>query len=118
MKEKSNTLLDKIRDGARKLSKERCEQCCGSCCHFKYEETDGWGQCVKVLQKTGGIASTHCSDLCICHSYASEGFKRHQMAVLRKCQRCLKRNIGTEQDLDVEDVSFAIDFLIDYAKTY
>jgi hypothetical protein len=40
------------------------------------------------------------------------------MAVLRKCQRCLQRNIGTKQDLDVEAVSFAIDFLIDYAKTY
>ena len=46
----------------------------------------------------------------------SEVFKRHQMAVLRKCQRCLRSNIGTKQDLDIEDVCCAIDFLIDYAK--
>ena len=118
MKEEGITLLDKIRDEARKLSEEKCEHCCGSCCHFKYEDTDGWGQCAKMLQKTGDIEVTHCSDLCTCDGYASEEFKRHQMVVLRKCQRCLKSNIGTEQALDVEDICFAIDFLIDYAKLY
>ena len=117
MKEEGITLLDKIRDEARKLSEEKCEQCCGSCCHFKYEDTDGWGLCPKLAKKDG-VGVMHCSDLCTCGGYASEEFKRHQMAVLRKCQRCLKSNIGTEHALDVDDVCFAIDFLIDYAKLY
>lgn len=117
MKEEGITLLDKIRDEARKLSEEKCEQCCGSCCHFKYEDTDGWGLCPKLAKKDG-VGASRCSDLCTCGGYASEEFKRHQMAVLRKCQRCLKSNIGTEHALDVDDVCFAIDFLIDYAKLY
>ena len=117
MKEEGITLLDKIRDEARKLSEEKCEHCCGSCCHFKYEDTDGWGQCAKLFKlHPGNVGVCHCSDLCTCGGYASEEFKRHQMVVLRKCQRCLKSNIGTEHALDVEDICFAIDFLIDYAK--
>ena len=119
MKEEGITLLDKIRDEARKLSEEKCEHCCGSCCHFKYEDTDGWGQCAKLFKlHPGNVGVCHCSDLCTCGGYASEEFKRHQMVVLRKCQRCLKSNIGTEHALDVEDICFAIDFLVDYAKLY
>lgn len=91
------------------------EKFCGSCCHFKYEDTDGWGLCPKLANRDG-VGAAHCSDLCSCGGYASEGFKRHQMAVLRKCQRCLKN--ADNRDMDVEDICFAIDFLIDYAKTY
>ena len=95
------------------------EMVCGSCCHFKFEDTDGWGLCQKLSDKDlYGIGTIRCSDLCSCGSFVSERDKRHQMAVLRKCQRCLRRNIGTSQDMDVEDVCFAIDFLIDYCKMY
>jgi hypothetical protein len=95
------------------------EKVCGACVHFKYEDTDGWGQCAKLFKlHPGNVGVCHCSDLCTCDGYASEEFKRHQMVVLRKCQRCLKSNIGTEHALDVEDICFAIDFLVDYAKLY
>lgn len=109
----------KNRDISGVLNRMLDEKVCGSCCHFKYEDTDGWGLCPKLVEKDPCVVgAVHCSDECVCGGFASEEFKRHQMAVLRKCQRCLKRNIGTDQDLDVEDVCFAIDFLIDYAKLY
>lgn len=94
-------------------------QYCGACCHFKYEDTDGWGFCVKLEE--GGefpIGATQCSNLCACGRFASEEFKRHQLAVLRKCQRCLQKNVGTPQALDVEDICEALDFVVDYVKTY
>lgn len=98
-------------------SREEIEQVCGTCCHFKYEGTDGCGQCGKLLE-SAEFSCVCCSDECSCGCYVSEGFKRHQMAVLRKCQRCLQSNIGTEQALDVEEVCEAIDFLVDYCKLY
>lgn len=114
MKEEGITLLDKIRDEARKLSEEKCEHCCGSCCHFKYEDTDGWGQCVFTH-----CGMSHCSDLCTAEEhYATEEEKRHYLAVLRKLQHSLSINIGTIHDLDVKSISEAIDFLICYSKLY
>lgn len=92
------------------------EECCGACCYFKHEDTDGWGLCPKLREKTGDIEETHCSDLCTCDGYASEEEKRHHMAVLRKCQRCLKS--AENKDLDVENIQKAIDFLVSYCKLY
>lgn len=97
------------------LDCEQEEKVCGSCCHFKFEDINGFGLCCSWLDKSPNVAR-RCSDKCSCGGYASEGFKRHQMVVLRKCQRCLK-NVDN-RDMDVEDICFAIDFLIDYAKTY
>ena len=75
MKEEGITLLDKIRDEARKLSEEKCEHCCGSCCHFKYEDTDGWGQCAKLFKlHPGNVGVCHCSDLCTCGGYPDGRF--------------------------------------------
>lgn len=118
MKEEVDTLLDEKRDDTCNHSENVCERVCGACCHFKYEDTDGWGQCAKLLGKTGDTDLSHCSDLCTCDGFASDSFKRHQMAVLRKCQRCLQKNMGTSQALDVEDICFAIDFVVDYLKIY
>lgn len=96
--------------------KEVEEKVCGTCVHFKYEDIEGWGQC--VFTRCG---MCHCSDLCTAESedrYTTESKKRHHMAVLRKCQRCLSKNVGTIHDLDVKSISEAIDFLIDYSKLY
>jgi len=48
----------------------------------------------------------------------TEDEKRHHMAMLRKCQRCLTENIGTKEDLDVKAISEAIDFVIYYCKSH
>ena len=96
--------------------KEVDEKICGRCVHFKYEDTEGWGQCVFA---TSGIC--HCSDLCTSYPdelFMTEDEKRHYLAVLRKCQRCLVKNVGTPHDMDVKSVSEALDFVIEYAKLY
>ena len=92
---------------------EELDQVCGGCCHFKYEDTDGWGQC--VFAKSG---ICHCSDLCTAENYVSETQKRHYLAVLRKCQRCLEKNFIKLHDIDVQEVDEAIHFLVEYAKLY
>lgn len=89
------------------------ERACGACCHFKYEDTDGWGQCVFAH-----CGIMHCSDLCTCDSFATEEEKRHHLAVLRKCQRCLEKNFIKLHDIDVQSVDEAIDFIVSYAKLY
>jgi hypothetical protein len=93
------------------------EKVCGLCVHMKYEGIDGWGQCIYAR---GGLC--HCSDLCSSLDrgkyFVSESTKRHYMAVLRKCQRCLGKNVGTVHDLDVQSISEAIDFLVEYSKIY
>lgn len=90
---------------------------CGSCCYFKFEGADGWGQCINA-GCPDVIGVCHCSDLCVCGGYVSEEEKRHHLAMLRKCQRCLDGNIGTKQGLDVKAVGEAIDFVVSYCKDY
>jgi hypothetical protein len=93
------------------------EKICGKCVHFKYESMDGWGQCIFMH----GCGCSHCTDLCSSSDgkrFTPETTKRHHMAVLRKCQRCLSKNVGTIHDLDVKSISEAIDFLVEYSKIY
>jgi hypothetical protein len=57
-----------------------------------------------------------CGDgACKEHFTSNEG-KRHHMAMLRKCQRCLRN--ADNKDMDVKAIGEAIDFIIDYVKTY
>lgn len=88
---------------------------CGECCHFKHEDTDGFGWCYKLAEfNLEGVV--HCSDPCICDSFVSCEDKRHHMAMLRKCQRCLKN--ADNKDMDVKAIGAAIDFCVDYLKSY
>jgi hypothetical protein len=65
-----------------------------------------------------GAGMVHCSGACILGSFVSEEEKRHHLAMLRKCQRCLHENIGTKNDLDVKAIGEAIDFCVDYIKVH
>lgn len=85
---------------------------CGDCCYFKGEDTDGYGVCYRH-EIVGDVC--HCSDIC-CREYVSEEEKRHYMSLLRKCQRCLT-TVGKD-DLDVEAICGAIDFVVGYLKIY
>ena len=99
----------------RVVAKERVEErCCGECCHFLYEGIDGWGIC----HIQDDCNSMHCSDLCTTDKFVSSDEMRHHLAMLRKCQRCLSKNVGTIHDLDVKSISEAIDFLVEYSKLY
>ena len=92
------------------------ERLCGDCCHFEHEETNGWGICPFLDAPIGG--PMHCTDLCTTDEFVSVEDKRHHLAMLRKCQRCLSGNIGTKQDLDVKAVCEAIEFVVEYAKVH
>ena len=86
---------------------------CGECCWFKFEDTDGWGYCSCVA---GGDSSCvkHCSDLCKTDKFVSEQEKRHHLAMLRKCQRCM--HLAENKDLDVAEIQKSIDFVVSYCK--
>jgi len=85
---------------------------CGDCCHFKHEDTDGFGWCYKY--DVTGIEH-HCGDDG-CNHHISNDEKRHHMAMLRRCQRCLGN--ADNKDMDVKAICDAIDFIVDYAKMY
>jgi hypothetical protein len=94
---------------------EELDPVCGGCCHFKYEDCDGWGQCV-----FGKCGMVHCSDLCSCEHYASETEKRHYMAVLTQMNRYRRDdNVPSIYRMpDPKEVGKAIDFLVEYSKLY
>jgi len=89
------------------------ERVCGGCCYFMSEDTDGFGFCPHV---DISVCEKHCSDSCSCGMFVSEEEKRHHLAVLRKCQRCL--NGVDNKDLDVKAIGEAIDFVVEYAKMF
>lgn len=89
------------------------EKRCGACCWFKFEDIDGWGYCSCVA---GGEVSgvMHCSDLCTHAAFVSIQEKRHHLAMLRKCQRCL--HLADSKDVDVAEIQRSIDFVVEYVK--
>jgi len=86
----------------------REERVCGNCCWFLYEDIDGVGICA-IKDRV-----SHCGDPCVTGGHVSEREKRHHLAMLRKCQRCLAAT--DKQDVDVEQIREAIDFVVKYAK--
>jgi len=91
------------------------EKVCGACCWFKFEDTDGWGYCsCAAVGDSSGVM--HCSDLCTTDKFVSVQENRHHLAMLRKCQRCL-RNLDN-RDMDVEEILKSIDFVIGYVKKF
>ena len=55
-----------------------------------------------------------CSDLCKADGFVSEQEKRHHLAMLRKCQRCM--HLAENKDLDVAEIQKSIDFVVSYCK--
>jgi hypothetical protein len=68
------------------MEKEKeIEECCGNCCWFFSEDTDGWGFCAANKGTVGDFVN--CSDLCL-DEYVSRQEMRHHMAVLLQLYRC------------------------------
>ena len=89
------------------------EKCCGACCFMCYEDTEGWGQCVKQ-----DIAdSVHCSDLCTNDKYVRREEMRHHLAVLLQHKRWFHAPTGL-MPIDFDGIEKAIDFAVDYIKTF
>ena len=92
------------------------EKCCGNCCWFCFEETDGWGQCMHQEE----CDSMHCSDLCTTDKYVSREEMRHHMAMLLQANRYRRdQNVPAIYRMpDPTELGKAIDFACDYIKTF
>ena len=92
------------------------EMYCGSCCWFYGECTDGYGFCSNKFAEM-----TYCGDECIEPSeYVSIEQMRHHMAVLLQAYRFIKdENLPPIYVLpDLEELGKAIDFSVNYIKTF
>lgn len=65
------------------MKREIEERCCGDCCWFCFEQTDGEGQCPA---RDGGWLFTNCGSNA-CKDYVSNARMRHYMAVLLQANR-------------------------------
>jgi len=94
------------------------EKCCGSCCWFQFEETEGWGLCPHQNKPIGGCM--HCSDLCTTDEWVSEEEKRHHMAVLLQANRYRRDNNvpAIYRMPNPKDLGLAIDFAVQYMKVF
>lgn len=92
------------------------EKCCGNCCWFYAEETDGWGQC--ILQDYD-LNSMHCSDMCE-DDYISREEMRHHMAVLLQANRYRRdQNVPPIYRMpNPIELGKAIDFAVKYMKVF
>ena len=98
------------------MKKEK--QCCGSCCWFKYEDTDGNGMCVSRYNEYLSNPR-HCSDGA-CKGYVSVEEMRHHVAVLIQANRWRRdQNVPSiYRMVNQKEFGRAIDFAIDYIKTF
>jgi len=92
------------------------ERCCGGCCFFYAEGTDGWGLC--SVQKE--CDCMHCSDMCATDEYVSREQMRHYMAVLLQANRYRRdQNVPPiHRNPNTTELGKAIDFAIEYMKVF
>lgn len=98
--------------------KQQEDKCCGNCCWFKHEDTDGWGMCYS--NRNQYLANPrHCSDAS-CNAYISRQTMRHHLAVLICHNRWRRDNHvpSIYKMQDPKEIGKAIDFVIDYIKTF
>lgn len=96
------------------------EKCCGNCCWFCFEQTDGDGQCMTV----GYIglpygALTYC-DTPSCKHFVSRQEMRHYMAVLLQANRYRRdQNVPPIYRMpNPTELGKAIDFAVKYMKVF
>ena len=96
--------------------KKEEEKCCGNCCWFYAEETNGWGQC--ILQDYD-LNSMHCSDMCE-DDYVSRQEMRHHMAVLLQANKWRRdQNVPSIYRMpNPTELGKAIDFACKYMKVF
>jgi len=98
------------------MKRENRENCCGACCWFLHEDTDGWGLCPHQDKPIG--SPMHCSDLCTTDEFVSETTKRHYMAVLIQANRYRRdNNVPSLYRMpNPKELGKAIDFSVKYMK--
>lgn len=95
---------------------------CGDCCYFFAECTDGDGCCAKHywdVSEDGNPMVASCSQPA-CDDYISRQEKRHHLAVLLQHNRWRRDNEvpNSRRMVNPTELGKAIDFVIDYIRTY
>ena len=92
------------------------EECCGACCWFKFEDTDGNGVCPNQDKPIG--RQMHCGDTCATDEFVSNETKRHYMAVLMQHNRWRRSDSVPNhcRMVDVSELGKAIDFALKYMR--
>lgn len=100
------------------------DRCCGACCWFYAEDTDGWGFCAR---RKGDITEyMHCDDLCNdandddTDNFVSHQEMRHHMAVLLQTNRYRRDdNVPSVYRMpNPKEIGKAIDFAYEYMKIF
>lgn len=99
--------------------KKEEEKCCGNCCWFCFECTDGDGQCVEVGDDGYPMMSTFCNSEA-CGRYISRQQMRHHMAVLLQANRYRRDdNVPAIYRMpNPTELGKAIDFSVKYMKVF
>jgi hypothetical protein len=94
---------------------KECKHCCGDCCWFKHESTDGWGMCYE----NNDYEPVYCGAMS-CDKYISVVEMRHHLAILMLHNRLRRSNepTGFYKMQDPKEIGLAIDFAIKYIKTF
>lgn len=92
------------------------DKCCGSCCWFCFEQTDGEGQCPS---NDGGWHFSNCATNA-CKDYVSRDEMRHHMAVLLQANRYRRdNNVPAIYKMPNQtELGKAIDFAVRYIKVF
>jgi hypothetical protein len=95
--------------------KEDDLKCCGSCCWFKHEDTDGFGVCYRRYPDH----IPYCGED-PCKEYVSNKEARHHVAVLIQANRYRRdQNVPAIYSMpDPKDLGAAIDFATMYIKQF
>lgn len=96
------------------------ERCCGNCCWFCFEQTDGDGQCMNCPKDSDDLPWKNCSDELNCERYVSRREMRHHMAVLVQHNRWRRSNEVPNhcRMVNPTELGEAIDFSLKYMKVF
>ena len=102
--------------------KQKEEKCCGNCCWFYGEQTDGEGMCI-VHQFDGDDLPWYCCTMSACADYVSRQEMRHHMAVLLQADRWYRATHDEENSAlrympDPIDYRVALAFAYQYMKVF
>lgn len=95
--------------------RKKCEGCCGECCWFYGEMTDGMGFCAK--KRGEQIDYAYCGSRCNIGAFVSRDDMRHHMAVMLQAIR-FGHNPWDHRCPEGDSVPDAIKFGYDYIKTF
>lgn len=92
------------------------DRCCGNCCWFAFEDTLGYGTCVREYPDY----MTNCSDDCLTGNCVSRQEMRHHKAVLLQANRYRRdQHVPSIYRMpDPAELGKAIDFAVKFIEVF